>query len=149
MHAGGLSQPRYPLLNQCHVMSQLAEDLTRGFSQYYSGTSLNCSLTRQKLSSSQNNPLDCTKILCQDELNLREGINFTLQLLPCGSLPAVRVFQQVEPQSNGEGTGNFVNATISTSEIFALDLGGQSTSIFLFFGIGQHTNRLSIGFEVS
>ena len=132
-------------------MSQLAEDLTRGFSQYYSGTSLNCSLTRQKLSSSLNNPLDCTKILCQDEPDLREGINFTLQLLPCSSLPAVRVFQQVVPQSSGEGSGNFVNATISTSEIFALDLpvGDQSTTAFLFFGIGQHINRLSIGFEVS
>ena len=131
-------------------MSRLAEDLTRGFSQYFSGTSLNCSLTRQKLSSSLNNPLDCTKILCQDEpLDLREGINFTLQLLPCSSPPAVRVFQQVEPQTSGEVSGNFVNATISTSEIFALDLGGESTSAFLFFGIGQHINKLSIGFEVS
>lgn len=129
-------------------MSRLAEDLTGGFNQYYSGTSLNCSLTRQKLSS-LNNPLDCTEILCQDELDLREGINFTLQLLPCGSTPEVWVAQQVEPGTSGEGSGNFINATISTSEIFALDLGGESTSAFLFFGIGQHTNRLSIGFEVS
>jgi hypothetical protein len=28
-------------------------------------------------------------------------------------------------------------------------LGGESTSAFLFFGISQHTNRLSLGFEVS
>ena len=148
MLVGGLSQPRYPLLNQCHVVSQLAEDLTRGLSQHYSGTNLNCSLTRQKLSL-LNSPLDCTKILCQDELDLRDGINFTLQLMPCSSTPAVRVVQQVEPQSSGEGSGNFVNATISSSEIFALDLGGKNTSVFLFFGISQHTNRLSIGFEVS
>ena len=132
-------------------MSRLAEDLTRGFSQHYSGTSLNCSLTRQKLLSSLNSPLDCTKILCQDELDLREGINFTLQLMPCSSPPAVRVVQQIEPQSSAEaGPGNFVNATISSSEIFALDLGGESTLAFpMFFGIGQHANRLSIGFEVS
>jgi hypothetical protein len=148
--SGGLSQPRYPLLNQCHVMSRLAEDLTRGFSQYYSGTSLNCSLMRQKLPSPNNNPLDCIQILCRDDLDdLRDGINFTLQLLPCSSPPAVRVTQQVVPQTSGGGPGNFVNATLSSSEIFALNLGGESTSAFLFFGISQHTNRLSLGFEVS
>ena len=135
--AGGLSQPRYPLLNQCHDMSLLAQDLTAGFSEYYSGTSLNCSLIRQRL---LNSPLDCTRILCQDD---RGSTNFTLQLVPCSDPPAVRV-TQIETSR-----GIYVNTSLTMSEIFALDLGGESTSAFLFFGIGQHTNWLSLGFEVS
>ena len=144
MLAGGMSQPRYPLLNQCHVMSQLADDLTAGFSEYYSGTSLNCSLTRQRLS--LNGPLsDCTRILCLDD---RGSTNFTLQLLPCRDPPAIRV-TQIERRTGTAGGGNFVNTTISKADIFALDLGGESTTAFLFFGVGQHTNQLSLGFEVS
>ena len=137
---GGLSQPRYPLLNQCHDMSLLAGDLTSGFSEHYSGTNLNCSLLRQKSGQKLTSPLDCTLILCQDDTG---RTNFTLQLIPCGDPPAVRV-TQIETNRD-----IYVNTTLSTSEIFALDLGGESTSAFLFFRIGQHTNKLSLGFEVS
>ena len=117
-------------------MSLLAGDLTSGFSEHYSGTSLNYSLIRQKL----NSPHDCTCILCQDETG---STNFTLQLTPCSDPPAVRV-TQIETNRD-----IFVNTTLSMSEVFALDLGGESTSAFLFFGIGQHANKLSLGFEVS
>ena len=66
-----------------------------------------------------------------------------LQLMPCSDPPAVRV-TQIETSR-----GIFVNTSLTKSEIFTLDLGGESTSAFLFFGVGQHTNQLSLGFEVS
>ena len=138
-HAAGCSQPsRYPLLDQCHVMSLIAEELAGGLSVYHVGGGFNCTLATHPPHTSppgSRRPTGCTDILCQDSAG---RISFTFTLVPCSTLPAIRVAQN-------DSHGFVVNNTLSKSQTLAVDLDGP---VFLLVRIGQHTNQLSLGLEV-
>lgn len=139
LSAAGSSQPRYPdpLLSQCHVMSGIAEKLATGMSVYHGGGELNCSLvTLTADKSSPRSATDCTQISCQDSTG---SINFKVSLMPCSTPPALRVTQN-------DSHGFVVNSTLSQSQTVAVDVDGP---VFLFVGIGQHANKLSLGLQVN
>ena len=131
----GVSQPRYPLVNLCHVMSLIAEDMTVGLREYL--RNINCTLVGQSASQS---PTDCTLIQCHDITVTAESVNFAFEVMPCSSPPEIRV-----SQSDSRGYRN--KTTLSKSRTIGLDLGDGAVS--LFFKIGQHLNQLSLGLEVS
>lgn len=137
LSAAGSSQPWYPLLSQCRVMSGIAEKLATGMSFYLGGGDFNCSLATQTAhkSSPMMRAMDCTQISCQD---ISRRIRLKFSVMPCSTPPALRVAQN-------DSHGFVVNSTLSKSQTVAVDLAGP---VFLFVGIRQHANELSLGLQV-
>lgn len=137
-------QPSYPLLDQCHVMSLFAQDLATGLNKHtHSGDNVNCSLAFHSADNShaEGSPTaradNCTQLQCHQIGD--NGRSFSIKLLPCSSPPALRVTQD-------DSQGFVLNSTLSMSQTIAVQL---DEPIFLFIGIVQHANHLTLGLEVN
>ena len=123
-------------------MSLIANEIASGLSNINNSPhqithSINCSLHQRHTDSQRPaTPAECSLIQCHDNTSNR---NFTFELMPCATPPALRVVQN-------DSLGFVVDAKLTESEAVALNLNGD---IFLFLKINQLSDRLSLGLAVN